>query len=499
MESKTSEVPESPTKKSGGSRKNVFMLNASKKEKFTAKSGFRKLFRKIRSLGYKTVDNKDPLCDELMEETSVFITACPTEAFTDADIAVLEKFVENGGKLVVLANEGGIENSNLGTFLTNYGIRINDDAVVRTVYYKYLHPKEVFISSGVLSKDFLKIARKFAAAKKKKLSKISTAEMKIEHDTGEDKGEKQVPFVYPYGATLEVSDDALPLLSSGFISFPMSRPIAAVSPAKKGSGSICVLGASAMFSDRFLNKEQNSIVLEVLVHWLSTEGIEFYRTERDTKAAISEIAEKRQLPHTEALAERLRPCLEENERLPQDFTKLFDTKMFKFGTEMIPEACKLYKLLDIKDEALSLIAPQFECPLPKLEPAIFPPSLREPPPPALDQFDLDEEFASERGRLAQLTNKCKSDRDVDYYVKQCAEILNITPELPEGSRNAKNVLEFVLRKLVDFKKLEQSSSRANKAAAKRKDGEEAYEFSVMSEPDRAASKTEDALRQRRGK
>ena len=49
-----------------------------------------------------------------------------------------------------------------------------------------------------------------------------------------------------------------------------------------------------------------------------------------------------------------------------------------------------------------VVATQFECPLPKLSPATFPPAMREPPPPALDQFDLDEHFAKEGLRLAQV-------------------------------------------------------------------------------------------------
>jgi hypothetical protein len=32
-----------------------------------------------------------------------------------------------------------------------FGIAINNDSVVRTVFHKYLHPKEVFISNGVLN------------------------------------------------------------------------------------------------------------------------------------------------------------------------------------------------------------------------------------------------------------------------------------------------------------------------------------------------------------
>ena len=58
------------------------------------------------------------------------------------------------------------------------------------------------------------------------------------------------------------------------------------------------------------------------------------------------------------------------------------------------------------------VPPQFETPMPKLQPAVFPPSLNEPPAPSLDLFDLDEHFASERVRLAQLTNKC-GDGDLE--------------------------------------------------------------------------------------
>lgn len=99
---------------------------------------------------------------------------------------------------------------------------------------------------------------------------------------------------------------------------------------------------------------------------------------------------------------------------------------------------------------------QFECPLPPLKSAVFPPTLREPPPPALDQFDLDEHFASESLRLAQLTNKC-SDDDLEYYVKESADILGILPKLDPERNDAKHVLEFIFQKIVNFKKLNQDA------------------------------------------
>ena len=85
----------------------------------------------------------------------------------------------------------------------------------------------------------------------------------------------------------------------------------------------------------------------------------------------------------------------------------------------------MYKEMDVKTQVLTLIPPQFEAPLPPLQPAVFPPAWREPPPPALDLFDLDEHFASERVRLAQLTNKCQDPENLDYYLRQAAEVLGV--------------------------------------------------------------------------
>ena len=139
----------------------------------------------------------------------------------------------------------------------------------------------------------------------------------------------------------------------------------------------------------------------------------------------SEVAEYNYLPDTQSLSERLRSCLQESEPLPADFMRLFDDALFKFDTRAIPEAVSLFDALGVKHEPLSLIPPQFETPLPPLQPAVFPPAFREPPPPALDLFDLDEQFASERARLAQLTNKC-GDGDLEYFVKECGLICGVT-------------------------------------------------------------------------
>jgi len=50
-------------------------------------------------------------------------------------------------------------------------------------------------------------------------------------------------------------------------------------------------------------------------------------------------------------------------------------------------------------------------------------------------------------KLAQVTNKCNNE-DLDYYVKECGDILGV------GELNdAKSIIRHVLDQLVNFKKL----------------------------------------------
>lgn len=147
-------------------------------------------------------------------------------------------------------------------------------------------------------------------------------------------------------------------------------------------------------------------------------------------------------------AYNLQIYLQENEELPKDWTKLFDDQLFQFDPALVPEAMDLYDRIGVKKAPLTLIAPQFETPLPPLQPAVFPPTIREPPPPALELFDLDEVFANEHNRLAQLTNKCSGPEDVEYYLGESAHILGISTK---NNVSPKALLAEVCARVVNYK------------------------------------------------
>ena len=80
-------------------------------------------------------------------------------------------------------------------------------------------------------------------------------------------------------------------------------------------------------------------------------------------------------------------------------------------------------------------------PLPPLQPAVFPPSLPEPPAAPLELFDLDEHFSSATTRLNALTSKCSGTTDEDelaYYITECASILGVTALTNTNTNNSNN-------------------------------------------------------------
>merc|ERR1719335_1713907 len=372
--------------------------------------------------------------------------------FTSDEFQALKDYHESGGNILFMLGEGGEgkHNTNVNYLLEEFGISINNDAVVRTVYHKYHHPKEALITHGILCQDIVRAAKGEKRKDKENKEVLSLNITKDDADIASlSKDNGGLKFVFPYGATLNVQKPALPILSSGPISYPLNRPVAAVYN-KAGAGRICVLGSVRMVDDEFYELEKNRQLVDILLQWLLGQGdceLSFPYGEEP------ELSDYHHIPHTQGLAMNLRSCLQENETLPKDFTQLFDDSLFKFDTDLIPEGVKLYQHLGVKHETLTLIPPQFETPMPSLKPAVFPPCLREPPPPNLDLWDLDEQFASERVRLAQLTNKC-DDQDLDYYIRQAGDILGVNPKLAT-EKTSKHILQYIFKELVGYKKMNQ--------------------------------------------
>ncbi|XP_064607888.1 intraflagellar transport protein 52 homolog [Liolophura sinensis] len=416
-------------------QKNVIIFNASKKEVFNLNNGYKSLNRKLRA-SWKLVTNKDEIVEDKLSSARVLVLPGPRAKFMASEFDAIKRYMEHGGSVLVMMGEGGESrfDTNINFLLEEYGINVNNDAVVRTCYFKYFHPKEVLVSNGVLNRAVPELAGKI-----------------VSHLPEDDMNTAQsLSFLYPYGATLNVIKPAVATMSTGSVSFPVNRPVCGMYSAKYSGGKLAVIGSTHMFSDQYLDKEENSKVLDMLLRFLTTNDVKLNQIDADDP----DVADYNMLPDTSKLAAEVKTCLQEGEDIPRDITSLFDNSLFKLDTSLVPKAIEAYEMTDVKHEPLTLITPSFETPLPPMNPAVFPPSFRELPAPSLDLFDLDEHFSSEKARLAQITNKCTDD-DLEYYVRECGDILGVSFNQPQAARDAKHILEHVFVQVVEFKKLNQ--------------------------------------------
>lgn len=130
----------------------------------------------------------------------------------------------------MIMSEGGEhkQNTNINAMLEQVGISVNNDSVIRKAFHKYLHPKEAYIANGCLNDQLAKAVQgKLENSDENKPGKYS----KKYRDTNDELANKDenggAKFVYPYGSTINVRKPSVPILSTGPISFPANRPIAA--------------------------------------------------------------------------------------------------------------------------------------------------------------------------------------------------------------------------------------------------------------------------------
>ncbi|CAD8120067.1 unnamed protein product [Paramecium sonneborni] len=421
------------------------IFNVGKNEQGNPSQNYKKIVKKYKGQ-YKFGLNKDDLVIDKIRNANLLIFGGSRAPFTEKEIKCLEDYLISGGNLLILFSDGGESKStsNLNAFIEKFGIYVNNDCVVRTCYFKYFHPKEAYIQQGVINQEIVRVIN--GEQREARKNKASTPYLQgvIEMEDTEINNQGGLDFVYPNGATLIVKDKAFPILSTGPMSYPCEKPIMAINQEK---GKLVVIGSTDIFNDEYFEKDDNQKIFDFLLKFFFTKEVEF-----DKKTPFIE-NDCKNAPDIAELSDKLKSCLQESEELPKDVTTLFDSTLFKFDLDLIPDAVKLYETLQVKHEPLTLIVPQFETPLLGLQPAVFPPIPRELPPPPLELFDLDEEFASEKVRLAQLTNKCTNE-DLEYYVKEAGDIIGITDKL-KNRQKAQSVIHYVLENLINFKKLNQ--------------------------------------------
>ena len=429
-------VVEQPTKPVMDTSFNI-LFNQSKEEMFSLTNGYKKFQRELKN--FKIATNREDITLERLTQCRVFVSIAPQRKFSSAEIESIKSFMTNhNGSVMILMSEGGESksNTNINFFLEEFGVSVNNDAIVRSTYFKYFNPKEALVSDGVLNRAIGEAAGK--------LGDNSSFDYQ---NNQKSFAAQSLQFVYPFGATLNVHKPSIPVLSSGTICFPINRPLCSLY-SKPGKGRLCVFGSSHIFHDTYIDKEENRKIFEVIFKFLTEETFALNQID----AEDPEVGEYNLIPNINTLSDRVKACLQDSEEIPRDISKLFDIDLFELDMRHLPKIINGFQELKIKHEPLPLIMPQFETPLPPLKPAVFQPRFYEPEPPSLELFDLDEHFSSETSRLAQITNKCTDDStDLEFYIRECGEILGVIRHLPQAEREAKSILAYIASRLIEYK------------------------------------------------
>uniref|UniRef100_A0A0N5AMB8 Intraflagellar transport protein 52 n=1 Tax=Syphacia muris TaxID=451379 RepID=A0A0N5AMB8_9BILA len=299
------------------------------------------------------------------------------------------------------------------------------DSVIRTIFHKYFEPKEALIFDGILNRAVFRC--------------INIA--------------KSLTLLYPFGCTLTVDKRSVAVLSTGSACYPLCQPICAFHKTKDKNGKLVVVGSVQMFTDTYVDKEKNLKIWDFIVKFV-TEDIKM----NELDSSDPDITDKHYIPNHIQLSEQVKVCLQEcdfDTGESSNFMNLFDTSLYSIDLSKWAKAIRTYEEVGLDHEPLSLIVPQFQVPLPPLEPAVFPPEFGELEPPKLELFDLDEMFATTETRIARLANKC-GESDCEYFLKEAAEILDITHNLSTDNRDPKRILEYILVQIAEFKKLNQA-------------------------------------------
>ncbi|CAH0403051.1 unnamed protein product [Chilo suppressalis] len=434
---------------------NTILFDISKNELFKINENYKMLHRKLKTT-WKVMINRDELSENILQDVKILVIPGPQNAFTDDELASMKSVVERGDSVLVIMTDGGEErmNTNINFFLEEYGIIVNNDCVVRAKYHKFYHPKECHISNGILNRAVLKSI------------------MKMPNYTSESDDYLEEPatpnFVYPYGATLTVKKPAAAILSSSDVCYPVKRPVAAMYSSEKTGGKLFVIGSGHFFTDQYLECECNDLIRELVFNHLG--GVmDLHLNPVDVEDP--DVNEYRTLGDVSWLSTVPLPvpATAPPPRLtPLHPHALFTWRLFSLNLAQLPEVLGLYEALGVKHEPLRLIAPQFETPFPPLQLAVFPPTFREPPPPPLELFDLDEAFSSEKSQLARLANKClqpnaskmgqgdgrQLENELEYFVRECGRVVRLSRAQPtEEMPSAKVILHQLAVQLATYKKI----------------------------------------------
>ena len=137
----------------------------------------------------------------------------------------------------------------------------------------------------------------------------------MDDETGEDDDDCLLKIIYPFGQSLDI-DPKRPnistLFTSGKISYPMNRPLCAVTTSKSKKGKLCVIGSIHFFNNSYIDKEENMKVIDGIIKWLL--GINNADICSPSKSV--KINDYIYIPNIISISDKVKSCLDEAKEPP---------------------------------------------------------------------------------------------------------------------------------------------------------------------------------------
>lgn len=229
---------------------------------------------------------EDAKTEKIFVEPKTLVIAGPTGNLSEGEMAVLDDFIANGGRIVIMSEKINIDveqgfmtkniESNIGDFAKRYGIEINGDLVYDKSNSPISYTQQSYFGAFQMTRDYpfwvRAIKDNFSShpslAKIESLVFLWTSSLNI---VGKD-GYEVESLIDSTAAGESISGNITisPEANLSFLS-GSRRTLAAISKAKGGEGQVIVIGDSDFASPAFMNPiSDNEIFFTNLIDSISS-------------------------------------------------------------------------------------------------------------------------------------------------------------------------------------------------------------------------------------
>jgi len=276
-------------------------------------------------------------------------------SISEIDLKRINEFKSSGHSVFIAFGDDERDSNRirLNSLISNLGSVFNRDRVIRPNPFKNYHPRDAMLEDFIVNRGLSDAVKKYVENQSDPV--IESSELEV--GTGSR-------IIYAGGCTLKVDKPSTIMMTSSKWTIPREQAICSFHIDTNNSHTVTI-GSCLMMSDTYIIKEDNKSLVKAIVDFLTDR--EFCINASD--ARTTEVPEFVCTPEVNTLIETPISCLQTTEPLPEDISALQNRNMFTLDNSMLPSIIRAYRELEVSQEPLSLIKPNFRRKHPDLEPA----------------------------------------------------------------------------------------------------------------------------------